>query len=89
MDELHGVGIYGITSPSSDKFHGEQTWAYLDTIDETCEPSSWHLMSFLLISKCIHSHHTHANEQDIRFDNYKSLNPKCHPLHILVHHRLQ
>jgi len=86
MDELHGVGIYGIITPFNDKFHEEWTWAYLDIIDETSEPSSWHLISFLLISKCIHSHHTYANEQDIRVANYKSLNPKCHPFHILVHH---
>jgi hypothetical protein len=39
MNELHGVGIYDITSPFNDKFYKEQTWAYLDIIDETCEPS--------------------------------------------------
>jgi hypothetical protein len=89
MNELRGIGIYGIISPFNDKFYKEQTWACLDIVDETCEPSSWHLISFLLISKCVHSNHTHANEQDIKFDDYKSLNPKCHPLHILVHHRLQ
>jgi hypothetical protein len=89
MNELHSVGIYDIISPSSDKFYKEQTRACLDIIDETCEPFSWHLISFTLISKCIHSNNTHANEQDIRFDDYKSLNPKCHPLHMFVHHRLQ
>ncbi len=88
MNELHSIGIYGIISPSSDKFHKEWTWACLDIINEIHEPSSWHLISFLLTSKCVHSHHTHANEQDIRFDNYKSLNPEC-PLHILVYHQLQ
>jgi hypothetical protein len=86
MNELHGVDIYNIITPSSDKFHEEQTLACLDIIDETTKPSSWRLISFLLISKCVHSHRTYANEQDIRFDDYKSLNPKCHPLHILVHH---
>ncbi len=89
MNELRGVGIYGIISPFNDKLYKERTWACLDIFDETCEPSSWHLISFLLISKCVHSNHTHANQQDIKFDHYKSLNPKCHPLHILVHHRLQ
>ncbi len=89
MNELHDVGIYGIISPSSDKFYKEQTWACFDIVDEIREPSSWHLISFLLISKRVHSDHTHANEQDTRFNKYKSLNPKCHPLHILVHHRLQ
>jgi hypothetical protein len=68
------------------KFHEEQTWACLDIIDETREPSSWCLINFLLIFKCVHSHHTHANEQDIRFDEYKSLNPKCHPFHIFLQH---
>jgi len=86
MNEPHGAGIYGIITLSSDKFHEERTWACLDIIDETREPYSRCLISFLLISKWFHSHHTHANEQDIRFDEYKSLNPKCHPLHILIHH---
>ncbi len=86
MNELHGVGIYGIITPFSDKFHKGQTWACLDIIDETFEPSSHCLISFLSISKCVHLHHTHANEQDIRFDEYKSLNPRCHPLHIIIHH---
>jgi hypothetical protein len=39
MNELHGVGIYGIITPSSDKFNEERTWACLDIIDETREPS--------------------------------------------------
>ncbi len=86
MNELHGIGIYGIITPSSDKFHEEWIWACLDIINETNEHSSWCLISLLLISKCVHSHHTHANEQDIKFDDYKSLNPQCHSLHILVHH---
>jgi hypothetical protein len=89
MNEFHGIGIYGIISPSSDKFHEERTWACLDIVDEIHEPSSWHLISFLLTSKCIHSHHTHANELDIKFNDYQSLNPKCHPFHILVHRRFQ
>jgi hypothetical protein len=89
MNELHIVCIYGIVSPSSDKFYKEQTWACLDIVDETREPFSWHLISFSLISKCVHSDNTHANEQDIKFDDYKFLNPKCHPLHMLVHRRLQ
>jgi hypothetical protein len=89
MNELHGVGIYGIISPYSDKFYEEQIWACLDIVDKIRESPSWHLISFSLNSKCIHSCQMHANEQDIRFDDYKSLNPKCHPLHILVHHQLQ
>jgi hypothetical protein len=86
MNELHSVGIYGIITLSSDKFHEKRTWACLDIIDETRESSSRCLISFLLISKCVHSHHTHANEQDIRFDEYNFLNPKCHPFHILLQH---
>jgi hypothetical protein len=86
MNEFHGIGII---SPSSYKFHEERTWVCLDIVDETHEPSSWHLISFLLTSKCIHSHHTHANELDIKFHDYQSLNPKCHPFHILVHHQFQ
>jgi hypothetical protein len=48
MNELHGVGLYGIISPSSDKFYQEQTWACLDIVDESREPSSWHLISFFI-----------------------------------------
>jgi hypothetical protein len=39
MNELHGIDICDITSLSSDKFHKEQTWIYLDTINETHLPS--------------------------------------------------
>jgi hypothetical protein len=41
----------------------------LDIIDETHAPSPWHLIGFWLVLKCIHSHHTHANEQDIGVDD--------------------
>jgi hypothetical protein len=58
MNELHGIGIRDITSPFNDKFHKEQTWACLDIIDETCEPSQWCLTSFLLVPKCVCPHHT-------------------------------
>ncbi len=69
MNELHGVGIHNITSFSNDESHEEQTWACLDIIDETHAPSPWHLIGFWLVLKCIHSHHTHANEQDIGVDD--------------------
>jgi hypothetical protein len=69
MNELHSVGIREITSPFSDKFHEEQMWVCLNIIDETCEPPPWHLIGFLLVPKCIHSHHTHANEQNIGVDD--------------------
>jgi len=88
MNELHGIGIHDITSLSSNEFHEEQTWVCLDIVNETYAPFSWHLIGFWLVPKCVHSHHTHVNEQDIGVDNYKSLNVKC-PLHILIHHRLQ
>ncbi len=39
MNELHGIGIHDITSPSSDKFHKEQIWVCLDIIDEIHVPS--------------------------------------------------
>jgi len=42
MNEPHGIGICDITSFFSDKFHEEQTWVYLDIVDETREPSLWH-----------------------------------------------
>jgi hypothetical protein len=41
MNELHGVGIYDITSLFNDKFHEERTWACLGIVNETCEPSPW------------------------------------------------
>jgi len=62
MNELHGVGIHGITSPFNDEFHKEWTWACLSIIDETYEPFPWCLIGFWLDRKCVHSHHTHANE---------------------------
>jgi hypothetical protein len=58
----------------------------LDIVNETHAPSPWHSIGFWLVPKCVHSNHTHANEQDIKVDNYKSLNLKCPPLHILIHH---
>ncbi len=41
MNEFHCVGIYDITSPFNDKFHKEQTWAYLDNVNETRELCTW------------------------------------------------
>jgi hypothetical protein len=38
MNELHYLGIYDITSPFSNKFHKERTWACFDIVDETHEP---------------------------------------------------
>jgi hypothetical protein len=58
MNELHAIGIYDITSFFNDKFQEEQTWACLDIVNEICEPSPWCLISFLLVQKCVHSHHT-------------------------------
>ncbi len=58
MNEFRGVSISDITSPFNNKFHKEQTWACLDIINETHEPSQWHLTSFLLVPKCICPHHT-------------------------------
>ncbi len=89
MNEFHGIGIRDITAPFSDDFHKEQTWACLDNINEIHAPSPWKLIGFLLVLKCACSHCTHANEQDIGVDDYRSLNPKCPPFHILIHHRLQ
>jgi hypothetical protein len=40
------VGICGITFPFNDKFHEEWTWACLDIVDETSEPSPWCLIGF-------------------------------------------
>jgi hypothetical protein len=40
MTELYDIGICDIASFSSEKFHKERTWAYLDIVDETHEPSS-------------------------------------------------
>jgi hypothetical protein len=65
MNEPHGISICDITSFFSDKFHEEQTWVYLDIVDETREPSLWHWIGFLLVPKCVRSYHTHANEPDI------------------------
>ncbi len=44
MNELHGIGIRDITSPSNNKFHEEQTWVCLDIINET-HAFPWHLIS--------------------------------------------
>jgi hypothetical protein len=40
------LAIYDITSPFSDEFHEEQTWAGLDNIDEIHAPFPWHLIGF-------------------------------------------
>jgi len=69
MNEPHSVGIHDITSLFNDEFHEERTWACLDIIDKICEPSSWHLIYFSLAPKCVRSHHTHSNEQDIGVDD--------------------
>jgi hypothetical protein len=67
MNEPHG--ILDITSLFNNKFHEERTWVCLDIIDEIGEPSLWHWIGFLLIPKCAHSYHSHANEKDIRTDD--------------------
>jgi len=69
MNEFHNIGIRDITYPSSNAFHEEWTWASLHIVGETHEPFPWCRIGFLLIPKCVCSHHTHANEQDIRVDN--------------------
>jgi hypothetical protein len=46
MNKHHGLGIHDITSLSNDKSHKEQTWAYLDIVDEIHAPSPWHLIGF-------------------------------------------
>ncbi len=61
----------------------------LHIVDETHALSPWHLIGSSLVPKCVRSHCTHVNEQDIGVDDYKSLNSKCPPLHIHVHHQLQ
>jgi hypothetical protein len=47
----------------------EQTWVYLDIVDETREPFPWHLIIFWLVPKRVHSHYTHVNELDIEVDD--------------------
>jgi hypothetical protein len=44
---------------------------------------------FLFVPMRIHSHHTHANEQDIKVDDERFLNIKCPPFNIHVHQQLQ
>jgi hypothetical protein len=44
-------------------------WVCLNIVDETRETPPWHLIFFLLVPKCICSHHTHANEQNIGVDD--------------------
>jgi hypothetical protein len=46
MNEFHGISIYDITSPSSDTFHKEQTWASLDIVGEIHELSPWCWIGF-------------------------------------------
>jgi hypothetical protein len=46
MNKLHGIGIYDITSPFSNKFHEEWTWICLDIVDETHAPSPWDSIGF-------------------------------------------
>jgi len=68
MDEFHilkNVCICHITSLSNNKFYKKQTWACLDIINEIHAPSPWHSIGSKLVPKCVHSHHTHVNEQDI------------------------
>jgi hypothetical protein len=45
MNELHGISICNITSPSNDEFHEERTWVCLDIVDETHAFFPWHLIS--------------------------------------------
>jgi hypothetical protein len=70
MNEFHSIDIHNITSPSIDEFHEEWTWTcFMDIIDEFHEFFSWHLIGFWLIPKCLCSHHTHINEQNIEVDD--------------------
>jgi len=69
MNELYGIGICDITFFFNDEFHEEWTWACLDIVDEIHAPSPWHLIGSWLVPKCTCSHHSHANEQDIRIDD--------------------
>ncbi len=69
INEFHNIGIRDITSLSNDEFHMEQTWVYLDIVDETREPFPWHLIIFWLVPKRVHSHYTHVNELDIEVDD--------------------
>jgi hypothetical protein len=67
MNELHGIGIYDITSFSSDKFYEERTSACLDNINYIHAPFPWHLIGFSLVPKCIHSHHTMPMNKILEF----------------------
>jgi hypothetical protein len=69
MIELHGIGIRDITSLSNNKVHKECIWVCLDIVDEIHAHSPWHMICSGLVPKCIRSHHTHANEQNIGVDN--------------------
>jgi hypothetical protein len=69
MNEFHGIDIHDITSLFSDEFHEEWTWAFLDIIDEIHEFFPWRMIGFLLVPKCLCSHHTHTNEQHIGVDD--------------------
>jgi len=79
MDEHYGWPSVGkwclmftfVTSPPpfSDEFHKEWTWVCLDIINEINAASRWHLIVYLLILKCVRSHHTHTNEKDIGVDD--------------------
>jgi hypothetical protein len=62
MNKLHGIHICDITSLFNDKFHEEWTWVCLDIVNETHAPSPWELIGYWLVPKCVHSHHTRANE---------------------------
>jgi hypothetical protein len=46
MNEPHSIGISDITSPFNDEFHEQWTWACLDIVDETLEPSPWRWIGF-------------------------------------------
>jgi hypothetical protein len=43
---VSNVRIRHITSPYSDEFRKEQTWACLDIINQIHAPSLWHLIGF-------------------------------------------
>jgi hypothetical protein len=44
MNELCGIDIHNITSLFNNEFHKEQTWVYLDIVNETDAFSLWHLI---------------------------------------------
>jgi hypothetical protein len=84
MNELHDINIHDITSLFNNEFHMERTSVCLDIVNEIHVLFLWHSIGSRLVPKCVHSHHTHANEQNIRVDDSKSLNLKCPLFHIFI-----